>query len=198
MKDDNGSENQDVHVEFVKGLDPGKMTDAQKYALWEQKVLERAKDKCSNCGSTHKTRVKMIVPAEVGGQLSFENSSVLCRACEMAADVAGRSATGSAERPVNFWVSRRLYNKIKELNGFSSTGSLVRYLMSKYVTDQSRFDDLAQWQDEGSDLKINIWVDRSIYETFKTTVNAEGMTVTDALKALIRMYEDEAEPLVRA
>ena len=46
-------------------------------------------------------------------------------------------------------------------------------------------------------MKINVWVDNEVYATFKTVVNDRGVTVTDALKALIRMYEEEAEPLVR-
>lgn len=186
-----------VDAEIVPGLDPENMTPEQKYALWEQKILERANDKCANCGSTHKVRVKMTVPLGAGGQLSMENGTTLCRACEMAADVVAASASGSAQRPVNFWVSRRLYDKIKSLNGFKSTGSLIRFLMSKYVTDSKRFDDLSQWQEEGTDVKINVWVDKGVYGSFKTMVNDNGLTVTDALKALVRMYEEEAEPLVR-
>jgi hypothetical protein len=167
------------------------------YGLWEAAILERARDKCSNCGSTHKVRVCMIVPLEAGGKLLLENGTTLCRACEMAAEVVTRASPGGAERPVNFWVSRRLYDKIKALNGFTSTGSLVRFLMGKFVTDAERFDDLAQWQENGSDVKINVWVDRKIYETFKTTVSDRGMTVTDALKALIRVYEEETDPRVK-
>jgi len=186
-------------TEFLRGIDPESLTDEQKQKMWETFMLERCQDRCSNCGSDHKVRVKPIVPFEVGGKLSTENASVLCRACEMASDVAGLGSTGSAERPVNFWVSQRLYKRIKELNGFSSTGSLVRYLMSKYVAqaETPHFDDLDLWQEKGSDVKINVWVDKQIYMTFKEVVNARGITVTDALKALIRMYEEEAEPLVR-
>jgi hypothetical protein len=195
MPGDNGVDK--IVAEVVEGLDPENMTHEQKVALWEQRILERAKDKCSNCGSTHKVRVKPIVPIEAGGQLSMDNGTTLCRACEMAADVISSSPSGSAQRPVNFWVSRRLYDKVKALNGFKSTGSLIRFLMSKYVRDSSRFDDLAQWQEDGSDLKINVWVDQEVYGVFKGMVNKDGLTVTDALKALIRMYEEEAEPLVR-
>lgn len=192
VEDDPGEQS----VEIVPGLDPENLTDAQKYAFWEQKILERANDKCSNCGSTHKVRVKPVVPIEVGGKLSAENGTTLCRACEMAADVVASSSAGAAQRPVNFWVSRRLYDKIKSLNGFKSTGSLIRFLMSKYVVDAARFDDLGQWQEDGTDVKINVWVDKGVYGTFKTLVNDNGLTVTDALKALVRMYEEETEPLV--
>jgi hypothetical protein len=185
------------HVEFLKGLDPNKMTWKQKYALWVQKILERCRGKCSNCGGEHKVRVTMVVPREAGGKLSVENGRVLCRACEMAADVVAKSPNGEAKRPVNFWVSQRLFKKIKTLNGFTSNGALVRYLMQKYVMDSDRFDDLENWQDQGTDVKVNVWVDNDIYESFKAIVNTRGSTVTDALKSLIRMYEEEAEPLVR-
>jgi hypothetical protein len=187
----------DEHVEFLRGIDPSKMTWKQKYALWVQKILERCQGKCSNCGGEHKVRVRMVVPREAGGKLSLENGRVLCRACEMAAEVVAKTGNGEAKRPVNFWVSRRLFKKIKALNGFTSNGALVRYLMQKYVMDADRFDDLESWQDTGCDVKVNVWVDNDIYETFKAIVGKRGSTVTDALKSLIRMYEDEAEPLVR-
>jgi hypothetical protein len=195
---DTGSMGAENHVEFVKGIDPEKMTWKQKYALWVQKILERSQGKCSNCGGTHKVKVSMVVPREAGGRLSLDNGRVLCRACEMAADVVSKTPNGEAKRPVNFWVSRRLFKKIKALNGFSSNGALVRYLMQKYVSDANRFDDLSSWQDQGTDVKVNVWVDNEIYERFKAIVGKRGSTVTDALKSLIRMYEEEAEPLVRS
>ena len=189
--------NNEARIEFIKGFDPDKLSDDQKMHLFEQALLERAKDVCSNCGSDHKVRARMIVPLEAGGKFSFDNGTTLCRACEMASSVVSRSPTGAAQRPVNFWVSRRMYDKVKLLNGFNSTGSLVRFLMSKFVLHDDQFDDLNLWQEDGSDMKINVWVDRKIYAEFKTLVNDRGMTVTDSFKALIRMYEEEAEPLVQ-
>ena len=189
--------NNEARIEFIEGFDPDKLSDDQKMHLFEQALLERAKDVCSNCGSNHKVRARMIVPLEAGGKFSFDNGTTLCRACEMASSVVSRSPTGAAQRPVNFWVSRRMYDKVKLLNGFNSTGSLVRFLMSKFVLHDGQFDDLNLWQEDGSDMKINVWVDRKIYAEFKTLVNDRGMTVTDSFKALIRMYEEEAEPLVQ-
>ena len=189
--------NNEARIEFIEGFDPDKLSDDQKMHLFEQALLERAKDVCSNCGSNHKVRARMIVPLEAGGKFSFDNGTTLCRACEMASSVVSRSPTGAAQRPVNFWVSRRMYDKVKLLNGFNSTGSLVRFLMSKFVLHDDQFDDLNLWQEDGSDMKINVWVDRKIYAEFKTLVNDRGMTVTDSFKALIRMYEEEAEPLVQ-
>jgi hypothetical protein len=183
--------------EIVEGPDFNRMSVPQKQALWETKILDRASGKCGNCGSTHRVKVKMIVPLEAGGQFTLENGTTICRSCEIATDVVGQSTPGRAERPVNFWVSRRLFDKTKAMNGFSSKGALVRFLMNKFVSVPDRFDDLHMWQEDGTDVKINVWVDRKIYDTFKDLVNARGLTVTDALKALLRMYEEEAEPLVR-
>lgn len=183
--------------EIVAGPDFNSMTVEQKRAFWEIKILDRASGKCGNCGSTHRVKVKMIVPVEAGGQFALENGTTICRSCEIATDVVGQSTPGRAERPVNFWVSRRLFDKTKAMNGFSSKGALVRFLMNKFVSVPDRFDDLHLWQEDGTDVKINVWVDRKIYDTFKDLVNARGLTVTDALKALLRMYEEEAEPLVR-
>jgi len=189
--------NTESRIEFVAGFDPDKMSDTQKLALFEQVLLERAKDRCSNCGSTHKVKARMIVPLDAGGKFSFDNGTTLCRACEMAAAVVSLSTKGDAKRPVNFWVSHRMYDKVKKLNGFNSTGSLVRFLMEKFVEGASQFDDLHLWQEEGTDMKINVWVDKDMYETFKEMVNDRGMTVTDTFKALIRMYEEEASILIK-
>jgi len=186
------------HIEFLKGLDPAKMTPGQLRAEWEKQVLVNTRDCCSNCGGKHKLRVIMLVPVEAGGQLTIDNGRVLCRACEMARDAVSRATSnGEARRPVNFWVSRRMYDKIKALNGFRSAGALVRYLMSMYVRDTERFDDLVSWQDVGADVKVNVWVDRQAYATFKVLVNSRGLTVTDSLKALIRLYEEEADSLLK-
>jgi len=69
--------------------------------------------------------------------------------------------------------------------------------MSKYIMDESRFDDLEQYQDSGADVKINVWVDIGSYATYKRLVDKRGMTVTDAVKSLVLMYESQAEPLVQ-
>jgi hypothetical protein len=183
---------------------------------WEQLVLEQHRFKCENCGNKDRLRVKMIVPEEAGGKKAFvddpatnrktaANGTVLCRVCDMATDIVSRQSDEPARhrtpddqhRPVNFWVSRPLFDKVKAFNGFTSTSSLVRYLIGKYVSDEKRFDDLEMYQDDGTDVKINVWVDPASYEQFKGMVNARGLTVTDALKSLLRMYGAEAEPLMK-
>lgn len=167
---------------------------------WEQLVREAAKDRCSNCGGEDRTRVTMIVPLEAGGQHVPTNGVLLCRPCEMAAESL-EMRREQDRRILNFWVSRKLYDAIQKgidtRNGFNSVSSLVRYLMSKYITDEPRFDDLEQYQDSGADVKINVWVDTRSYATFKSLVDKRGMTVTDAVKSLVLMYESQAEPLVQ-
>jgi uncharacterized protein (DUF1778 family) len=164
---------------------------------WEQTVLEYHRCRCANCGSKDKIRPQLVVHEEAGGQRVLSNSTVLCRACEMAQDVVNRHDPSEAQRPVNFWVSRTLYDKVKSFEGFSSTSSLVRYLMRKFVDEQLMFEDLEFWQDQGSDVKINVWVDPETYDLFKKAVNNKGMTVTDALKSLLCMYGADVEPLVK-
>lgn len=161
---------------------------------FEQQIWEKHKSQCANCGGQHKLRVKMIVPAEAGGQEVVSNGVLICRACEMATDAAARPGSEGLRRPINFWVSRRLYNRMQNgmrtHHGFKSMGALIRYLMSMYVTDANRFDDLDRYQDAATgDVKINVWVPTDQYETFKHLVNVRGLTVTGAVKSLIQVYD---------
>lgn len=115
----------------------------------------------------------------------------------MAAEASKKDSKANDQRLVNFWVSRRLFDRIQDglqtYKAFNSMGSLVRYLISKYIEDESRFDDLELYQDEGADSKLNVWVERDRYDTFKVLLDQRGMTVTDAIKSLIRMYEEQSE-----
>lgn len=178
---------------FGQGLDE---------AHFEQKVRERCKDRCSNCGGEDRTRVNFVVPVAAGGRRVSSNAVLLCRPCELAAESLYRTdKKDQGRRIVNFWVSRKLYDRIQKgietRKGFNSVSSMVRYLMSKYISDEGRYDDLEQYQDVGADVKINVWVDIDSYASFKALVDKHGMTVTDAIKSLIQMYESEAEPLVQ-
>ena len=135
----------------------------------------------------------MIIPAEAGGQTVTSNGVLLCRPCEMASESVGSDKKKEHERRIlNFWVSRKLYDSIQlsteKSNGFNSVSSLVRYLMSKYVADEARFDDLEQFQADGAAVKINVWVDIATYATFKKLIDARGLTVTDAVKSLLLVY----------
>lgn len=120
----------------------------------------------------------------------------------MAAESLGRGGTDSEQRLVNFWVSRRLFDRLQYglqmYNAFNSMGSLVRYLIAKYNEDEARFDDLELYQDEGADVKVNVWVERDRYNTFKVLLDKRGSTVTDTIKSLIAMYEQNSEILLAA
>ena len=182
----------------VEQLSP---TTKDQKSLWELAVREQSKDRCSKCGGDDRVRVSMIVPSEAGGNYVVSNGRTLCRPCEMASEAVAFGRPGEeTRRPLNFWVSRKLYDRIQQgletRRGFPSMGALVRYLMTKYVTDEPRFDDLEQYQDKDADVKINVWVEREHYTTFKVLIDKRGMTVTDGVKSLILMYEAEAEPLV--
>ena len=161
----------------------------------EALVRESGRDRCANCGGADRIRVRLIVPESVGGRVVPQNAVLLCRACEMAAESASPASTED-RRLVNFWVSQRLYDAVQKYvgsgRGFRSQGALVRYLITKFVTDADRFDDLPQYQDQGSEVKINVWVGRDIYSRFKVLVDRRGMTVTASLRALLRMYDVEA------
>jgi hypothetical protein len=74
-------------------------------------------------------------------------------------------------------------------------GALIRSLIEMYVENEDRFDDLEQYQDNGSDIKINIWIDIDVYSQFKEKVNARNMTVTDAIKSLVTVFEAQAWPI---
>jgi len=170
---------------------------------WVTQVFEHYRNQCSNCGGEDRLRAKLVVPEEAGGHRVLSNAFLICRPCEMASQIVSRfssPASGSNTRPINFWVSRSLYgnvqNGLSRKYGFKSVSALVRFLMSKYVTDSALFDDVAQYQDEGSDVKVNVWVPRDTYDTFKSLVDKNGLTVTSALKGLIRMYEIHADRVV--
>jgi len=168
--------------------------------LWEQEVRDNFHDRCSNCGNDDHLKVSMVVPEEAGGKRIITNSRLLCRACELASVSANSNKGEEARRALNFWVSRKLYDSIQKgldtRAGFGSMGSLVRYLMEMYSTDLNRFEDVAQYQDSGTDVKINVWVNSDKYDTFKKLVDSEGLTVTECLKSLILFYHGEAQPLI--
>lgn len=179
-----------------------KVTVDDRKESWTSRVWEACGGKCSNCGSTHRLKVEMIVPKVAGGQEVVSNGTLLCRTCELAREIGSKvssPASGGHTRPINFFVSQDLHGKLKNglgaEYGFRSVSSLIRFLMSQFVADANRFDDLALYQDGGSDVKVNVWVGRDMYDTFKAITDRNGMTVTDTLKGLIRMYESETRRL---
>jgi hypothetical protein len=169
------------------------------HRAWVAAVLEAAHHLCGNCGADDRVRVRMVVPEEAGGKLVLGNGIALCRACDLTLDLTTRyTEPVQRKRPVNFWVSSALYKRLhdgSEKTSFKSMAGLIRFLMTKYVTDPGRFDDLSQYQEIGTDVKVNVWVEDGIYARFKEIADRNGLTVTSALKGLIGMFEAEASVL---
>ncbi len=169
-------------------------------ATFQTAVLARARHMCSNCGSKDRVRVRMVVPEEAGGVLIETNGVVLCRTCDMARDsVPGNSAKDHAF-VVTVWMSHRLRERIEQMlepkKSFRSWSALSRYLISKYVADEWRFDDLEQYQDAASENKVTFRVDKVVYSRFTAMLKRRGTTVTDALKGMYIMYASGAGAVV--
>jgi hypothetical protein len=186
----------DDGLEILVGTDAPEET-------WTTRVWEACGGRCSNCGSDDRLKARMIVPEESGGQRVVSNGTLLCRTCELAMVIAAKRpspASGERTRPINFYVSSALHSKLKnglaQDYGFRSVSALVRFLMGKFVADSARFDDVGLYQEEGSDVKVNVWVERDMYANFKAITDREGTTVTGTLKGLLRMYEAEAQRIV--
>lgn len=167
---------------------------------WFNQVFDHFRNQCSSCGSQDHLRPKLIVPQEAGGKLHINNSILLCRTCEFASELFSRQkmpASGTNTRPINFWINRDLHknllNGLSHRYGFKSVASLVRFLMGKYTTSPEQFEDVEKYIDRSSDVKVNVWVPRVMYEDFKVVTSRNGLTVTGSLRGLLRMYESEAE-----
>ena len=180
------------------------VTPQHRQKSWSVRVWDACGGKCSNCGSKDNLKVRMIVPKDAGGKEVVSNGTLLCRTCEFAREISQRvpqPASGEHTRPINFFVSRNLHKKLKnglaERHGFRSVSALIRYLMSKYVTDTGQFKDLRMYQEPGgSEVKVNVWVGRDMYDRFKALADSQGVTVTETLRSLIRMYETESLRIV--
>lgn len=184
-----------VTDEGVELVDVGPRTDTWVTAVWEAH-----RNQCGNCGGTDRCRLVLVVPEAAGGREVATNATILCRSCDVARATLERSdvaASGKETRPINFWVSKKLFatlqNGLSTRYGFKSVASLVRFLMSQYVADAPRFDDVLHFQDHGADVKVNVWVPRDVYAQFKDLADRNGGTVTDTIKGMIRMYEAESE-----
>ena len=193
-----------ISIAEVVDASENKATDIDRL-LWERKVRHHFRDRCGNCGTEVRLKVRMVIPLDAGGQLRVSNGTLLCRACEMAREASSHRKGESKSRPINFHVSKdlndRMEHGIETYNGFHSKAGLVRALMTRYVEENSRFDDLELFQDDASPgsakVKINIWAPNELYEDFKALADTRGFTVTATLKSLIIMYEAQVEPLVR-
>jgi len=177
-------------------------THEDKVRIWRNSVWDAHKGCCAGCGGDEHVVVLMTVPEEAGGKLVLENGTTVCRVCQVASKAIEKASEGKQNRrPINIWVSKDLYERLNVSldsgHGFRSMGSLVRFMMGLVVTDAKRFHDLPLYQDTGSDVKINLWVERPVYDEFKAVLSEMDMTVTGAIKGLLLMYVSDAEPAFR-
>jgi hypothetical protein len=166
---------------------------------WTSRVFEHFEDTCCGCGSNEHLKAKLILAEEAGGSLKLSNSTLLCRVCELAAEIFSREKVrvGCNTRPINFWIDRKLHNSLQNglqhNYGFNSLAAIVRFLMARYCESPDQFSDISDYIECGLDVKLNVWVSHEMYNNYKNFVAAKDLTVTDSLRGLLRMYEANAD-----
>lgn len=191
----------------VTQVAPGAMSDVKDMAEWRRRVLSRDGDACINCGRTEKLAVCFVIPVEAGGKLRISNGVTVCRTCRLAADsVRALPQRIDNKTPINFLISRGLHKAVHEfVHGeeagdrrprFGSVSALLRAMISSYIMHPGMYEDLQSWQDDGSDVKVNGWVDGAQYEIFKTMCKEIGTSYTDALKSLLLVAVEGTLPML--
>ena len=168
--------------------------DQELLLKWKREVLARDNNTCVNCDRARHTAACFIVPPEVGGRIRPSNGVTVCRDCRILAE-------GSRVLPqridnktaINFLISPMLHKSVEEYAGKSNFGnisSLVRHMISAFITSPELFDDISLYQDDGSSIKINGWVDGNSYDVFKRMCGERNISFTDCFKALLMMAVD--------
>ena len=67
-------------------------------------------------------------------------------------------------------------------------------MISSFIAQPELYEDIQGWQDVGSDVKVNGWVDGLQYQIFKNMCRNKGISYTDALKALLLVAVDGYQP----
>lgn len=158
--------------------------------------MERADKGCDGCGTLRATlQMHFVVPLEDGGALIDSNVVLLCMRCLL----RGSDRRGSRQGElafVTFWVSQRLSQRVLRLvekHRVASINSLINARIRHHMEDPSSLEP--ELQDVGTDTKLLARVDNEVYSGFKRDIESRGLTVTDAIKALllklIREVEDE-------
>ena len=189
----------EIEVDMGVRAKRGPMSDVADIVEWKEKILERDGSKCVNCEKKTRIAVCFIVPPEAGGHLRTANGVVICRDCRISSESARvLPARIENKAPINFFVSRNLHTHVDGFvhdgSKFGSVSALVRKMIHSFITEQDLYEDLAQWQDRGSEVRINGWVDGSQYEAFKAICSERGMSYTDALKGLLLVAIEGYEP----
>lgn len=164
---------------------------------FEHSVREHYGKRCSNCRCLDegRCRVLLAVPVEAGGQRTITNAMFLCRTCEFNLGTVGREGrVGLPEKGqkvlLNFWVSSRLHEWVQAHTRFAGGSSMARHLMGVYTASApERFNDLSFYQDSGTEVRLFVWADRTVYDAFKARASAQGLTVTDAIISLVLLYQ---------
>lgn len=165
---------------------------------WKTAVLSRDSSQCVNCGGEDKVAACFVIPVEVGGNLRVGNGVTVCRECRIAAE-SSRVLPQRIDNktPINFLISGGLHKVVNQYvhNGskFGSVSALMRSMISSYITQPELYEDLQSWQDDGSDVKVNGWVDGLQYQIFKGMCKNKGISYTDALKGLLLVAVDGYE-----
>lgn len=149
--------------------------------------------RCAGCGSTDRTRVRLIVPLEAGGKKVLSNGTVVCRTCEFG-EIRERQEEPSpnAKKLLNVWVSEELHAWIQTHIPFQGASALARYLIELYLSSDSvRYDDLHLYQDPTAAVRCFVYVPAAMHTAFKARATRDGFTLTQALIGLIILYRIE-------
>lgn len=185
----------------MNDVKPGPMSDVTSLGDWKQAVLGRDEE-CVNCASPSKLAACFVVPPEVGGHLKVSNGVTVCRDCRLKADSARVLPHRIDNKtPVNFLMSQALHQVVHKYvhdgSRFGTVSALMRAMIASFITQPELYEDLSNWQDAGSAVKVNGWVDGAQYEVFKGMCRERGLSYTDALKALLLVAIDGYEPTDR-
>ena len=159
-------------------------------AEWKKAVLDRDGNTCVNCERASHVAASFIIPPEAGGRIRPQNGVSLCRECRISAE-GNRVLPQRIDNktPINFLVSKYLHESVErfvhEQSNFGNLSALIRHMISVFITSPEQFDDLDLWQDDGSDIKVNGWVDGIQYEFFKKLCYERGISFTNAFKSLL-------------
>lgn len=172
----------------------GHMSDVSSFSEWKSCVVSRDGGLCVNCESTELVSACLVVPYEVGGKLRTSNGVTLCRECRKSL-YSSRVSTGRIDNKtsINFLISNRLHKDIVNFtrdSKFGNVSSLLRAMIDSFISDPDAYEDISSWQDHGSEVKINVWVDGSKYNKFRNICKDRGISYTDALKALLLVAID--------
>ena len=180
-------------------ISPGQMSDVEDLHEWKEKVIARDDGRCVNCESDQRVAACFIVPPDVGGKLRTKNGVTICRNCRIAAE-SSRTLPQRIDNktPINFLISTKLHKTVKAYatNGskFGSVSALLRAMVTSFITQPEMYVDLQSWQDRGSEVKVNGWVNGAQYELFKSMCQERGISYTDALKGLLLVAVEGYEP----